>query len=65
MLSLEFPETTKWVVAHNNNNVFHFAEVQPQNCFTTGQPFMDVFDSIKDLLTAYPNLSSEVHSLNN
>jgi hypothetical protein len=63
MHTLNYPETTKWVVAHNNDNVYHVSEVQSQNCFTTGQPFMDVFDSIEDLLTSYPNLSSEVYSL--
>jgi hypothetical protein len=59
MPALNYPETTKWVVAHNNIDIFHVSEVQPQNCFTTGQPYMDVFDTKEDLLTAFPDLTSQ------
>ena len=59
MYNLEYPETTKWVVAHNGNNVYHTAVVEPQNCFATGQPFMEVFDSKEELLTAFPHLSGQ------
>lgn len=57
MPSLNYPETTKWVVAHNNVDVFHYSEVQPQNCFSSGQPNMDIFDSKEEMLTAFPQLS--------
>jgi hypothetical protein len=58
MHSLNYPPTTKWVVAHNNNDIFHPCFVESQNCFETGQPFLDVFDSKEDLITAFPHLSS-------
>lgn len=58
MASLNYPETTKWVVAHNNNDVFHICEVTPQNCFATGQPFMEMFDTKEELLLVFPALSS-------
>ena len=57
---LHHPETTKWVVAHNGSDIFHYSEVGPQNCLATGQPFMEVFDSKEALLSAFPNLSGDV-----
>lgn len=54
---LNFPETIKWVVAHNNNDTFIPGKVEPQNCFTTGQPFLDVFDTREEAISAYPSLS--------
>ena len=60
MHTLNYPEITKWAVGHNNEDVFHVCEVRPQNCFTTGQPFMEVFDSKEELLTAFPYLSSQL-----
>ena len=58
MASLYYPITTKWVVAHNNVDVFHVSEVHPNNCFRSGQPFMDVFNTKEELLSAFPSLSS-------
>jgi hypothetical protein len=58
MASLYYPITTKWVVAHNNVDVFHVSEVHPNNCFRSGQPFMDVFNTKEELLSAFPQLSS-------
>jgi hypothetical protein len=60
MHTIEYPTTAKWVVAHNGNDIFHFSLVEPQNSFSTGQPFMDIFDSKEELLTTFPNLSSVV-----
>jgi hypothetical protein len=56
---LNYPESTKWVVAHNSNDVFCLSEVQPQNCFATGQPFMEVFDTQEEALIAFPQLSAQ------
>lgn len=58
MPSLNFPETTKWVVAHNNNNTFIPGKIEPQNNFATGQPFLDVFDTREAAISAYPSLSA-------
>jgi hypothetical protein len=59
MNELKYPETTKHVVAHNNEDVFHYSVVAPQNCFTTGQPFMEIFDTKEELLTNFPWLSTD------
>jgi hypothetical protein len=61
MHTLNYPETTKWVVAHNNDNVFHVSEVKPNNCLLTGEPFMEVFDSKEEMLTSFPQLSSNIN----
>lgn len=58
MHTLNYPETTKWVVSHNNDNVFHVSEVKPNNCLLTGQPFMEVFDSREEMLIRFPQLSN-------
>ena len=57
MNQLNYPETTKWVVAYNNTGIFHTCYVEPQNCFSTGQPFLEIFDTQEELLSAFPNLS--------
>lgn len=57
MGSLNYPETPKWVVAHNGTDVYHVSLVEPQNCFSSGQPYMDIFDSKEELLVAFPHLS--------
>jgi len=58
MHTLNYPETTKWVVAHNNTDVYHVSEVHSQNCFITGQPFINIFESKEDLLNTFPQLSA-------
>jgi hypothetical protein len=59
MHTLNHPETTKWVVAHNNVDIFHVSEVSPNNCVLTGQPFMEVFDSKEEMLSQFPQLANE------
>jgi hypothetical protein len=59
MHNLNYPSTTKWVVAHNGSDIFHISETHPQNCFATGQPFMEVFDSKEELLSSFPHLSGK------
>lgn len=54
---LHHPETIKWVVAHNGSDIFHYSVVEPHLCFTTGQPYMEVFNSQEELLSAFPQLS--------
>lgn len=57
MHTLNRPESTKWVVAHNNVDVFHASEVGPNNSLLTGQPFMEVFDSKEEMLSQFPQLA--------
>jgi len=57
MYVLNYPETIKWVVAHNGESIFHVSKVEPQNTLSTGQPFMDVFESQESLLFTFPHLS--------
>lgn len=63
MHTLNYPLSTKWVVAHNGEDIYHTSIVEPQNCFATGQPYLEVFDSEEDLLTAFPQLSSNYTEL--
>jgi hypothetical protein len=58
MHTLNYPETTKWVVSHNNEDVFHVSEVKPNNCLLTGQPFMEIFDSEEEMLASFPQFSN-------
>lgn len=60
MLCLNNPESTKWVVAHNNKDIFHFSIVEPQHNFSTGQPYMEVFDSVDEVVAAFPQLSADI-----
>ena len=59
MHTLSHPSSTKWVVSHNNVDVFHASEVSPNNCLITGQPFMEVFDSKEEMLSQFPQLANE------
>jgi len=42
--SLSNPDTTKYVVCHNGNDIYHYMTVESSE-LKTGQPNMDVFDS--------------------
>jgi hypothetical protein len=63
MNKLEFPETKKIVVAHNNEDIFQVLIVEPNNCLETGQPYMDIFDNIEDGISAFPQLSTNFLNL--
>jgi hypothetical protein len=58
MHRLNYPETTKWIVAHNGVDIYGPGKVEPQNCFATGQPYLDIFDTKEEAISAYPSLSS-------
>jgi hypothetical protein len=61
MHELKHPEKTKYVVAHNGNGLMHYAKVEPQNCFKTGQPFMEVFDSEEEAKERFPESFKELN----
>ncbi|AFH22911.1 hypothetical protein OSG_eHP38_00010 [environmental Halophage eHP-38] len=42
--SLSNPDTTKYVVCHNGNDIYHYTTIESGE-LKTGQPNMDVFDS--------------------
>jgi hypothetical protein len=53
MNEINFPETTKYVIVHDNETfVYHI--VEPQNCLSTGQPFVEVFNSEEEAKQAFP-----------
>lgn len=53
MNELNYPETTKHVIVHDNETfVYHI--VEPQNCLSTGQPFMEVFDTEEEAKLEFP-----------
>ena len=45
----------KFIVAHNNENVFHFVVAGPNAIVQTGQPYLEVFNSIAELRISFPN----------
>ena len=53
MNELNYPETTKHVIVHDNET-FSYHVVEPQHCFSTGQPYMEVFDSEEEAKNAFP-----------
>ena len=54
MNELKYPETTKYAVAHNGEDVFHYAVVEPNLSFSSGQPFMEIFDSEEEAKKKFP-----------
>ena len=44
MQEINYPETTKHIVAHNNEK-YIYVKVDPQNCFRTGYPLVEIFDT--------------------
>ena len=63
MNELNYPETTKYVIAHNGEDVYSYNVVEPLNCFSTGQPFMEIFNSEEEAKEkfpqAFPSLNTE------
>ena len=58
MNELNYPETTKHVIIHDKETfVYHI--VEPQNCLSTGQPFMEIFDSKEEAEKAFPQAFPE------
>lgn len=64
MNELNHPETTKHVIVHDNETfVYHI--VEPQNCFCTGQSYMEIFDSEAEAREAFPQAFSEEFLVDN
>ena len=63
MPSLEYPNTTKWVVCHSGTGPYHFTTVTSEQCFKTGQEFMEVFESYAEAYTAFPDLTATFEPL--
>ena len=63
MHEINNPETTKHVVAHNGNDVYHYCVVESQNYFRTGQPYMEIFDSEEEAKKAFPQCFSTEEQL--
>jgi hypothetical protein len=54
MNELNYPETTKHVIAHNGEDTFVYVMIEPQNCLSTGQPFIEIFDCEEEAKQAFP-----------
>jgi hypothetical protein len=50
----------KYVICHNNLDVFHYSVVEPNDGFVTGQPFMLVFDSEEKAKQAFPQVFPQI-----
>jgi hypothetical protein len=61
--SLSNPDTTKYVVCHNGQDVYHYATVESGE-LVTGQSNMDVFDTEQKAYDKYgENLPDRTDSL--
>lgn len=50
---------TKYVIAHNGKDVFHFTKVEVGQEMGTGQPYVEVFDTEKEAGERLNELSGE------
>jgi len=50
--SLSNPDTRKYVVCHNGNDIYHYTTIESGE-LKTGQPNMDVFDSEQNAYDKY------------
>jgi len=50
--SLSNPDTTKYVVCHNGEDIYHYTTIESGE-LKTGQPNMDVFDSEQNAYDAH------------
>jgi len=50
--SLSNPDTRKYVVCHNGNDIYHYTTIESGE-LKTGQPNMDVFDSEQNAYDVY------------
>jgi hypothetical protein len=53
MNDLNYPETTKHVIVHDEQN-YTYLVVEPQNCLATGQPYMVVFNTKEEAKQEFP-----------
>ena len=60
MKELNYPETTKHVIVHDNE-AFVYHVVEPQHCLSTGQLFMEIFNSQEEAKEAFPQAFPEEH----
>jgi len=61
--SLSNPDTKKYVVCHNGNDIYHYATIESGE-LVTGQPSMDVFDTEQKAYDKYgENLPNRTDSL--
>ncbi len=54
--------TEKHVICHNNLDVFHYSVVEPNDGLVTGQPFMEIFNSIEEAKEAFPQVFPETEN---
>jgi hypothetical protein len=48
-------ETKKWFLATNKIDVFHYGEAEAGTTISTGQPFLELFDSEEEWLEKLKN----------
>ena len=56
MNSINYPETTKYVVCHDGDKIFTYNIVEPQNCLESGLPFVEIFDTEEEVRNTFPQV---------
>ncbi len=51
-----FKDKHRFVVAHNGKDIYHAVEIDALQFVSTGQPFLEVFDTEKEALKKFPKV---------
>ena len=49
----------KFYLAHNLINIFHYGSLSPEQVVTTGQPYLEYFDTEQELIDRLLSLGQE------
>ena len=49
----------KYFLAHNGINIFHYTRIQQNQFVTTGQPFLEYFNTEEELMARLLELNQE------
>ena len=58
MNSINNISSTKWVICHNEVDVFHIVKLEVGSKLETGQPFVEQFDTEQELETRINTLTN-------
>ncbi len=62
MKDLMFNEK-KWVLAHNEDNIIHYVELEAGQHFATGQPVVEIFEDKVDCVDRIIDLGYNVNDV--
>lgn len=57
MKEIKKPTKKTWYIAHNNNDVFHNGSIEKHQVVTTGQPYLEQFNTEEKMQTRLMELN--------